>query len=142
MEANYFIILWWFLPSIDMNQPQVYMCPPSRTPLAPPSPPHPSGSSQCTGFECPVSCVELGLVIYFTYGSIHISLLRNEKFLYLRKGGVVSASRAPIYSIICNWLSDVFLQIVVVFFFIRANFLIFELFDSFRIRLSFLIFKF
>ena len=31
---------------------------------------------------------------------------------------------------------------VVAFFFIRANFLMFELFDSFRIRLSFLIFKF
>ena len=49
---------------------------------------------------------------------------------------------APIYSVIGNWLSDDFLQVVVVFFFIRANFLIFELFDSFRIRLSFLIFKF
>ena len=22
-------ILWWFLPYIDMNQPWVYMCPPS-----------------------------------------------------------------------------------------------------------------
>ena len=27
MEANYFTILWWFLPCIDMNQPRVYMCP-------------------------------------------------------------------------------------------------------------------
>ena len=26
---------------------------------------HPSGLSQCTSFECPVSCIELGLVIYF-----------------------------------------------------------------------------
>ena len=26
----------------------------------------PSGLSQCTGFECPVSCIELGLVICFT----------------------------------------------------------------------------
>ena len=68
-------ILWWVLPYIDMNQPQVYKCPPSWTPLPSPSPLHPSGSSQCTGFECPVSCIELGLVICFTYGNIHVSML-------------------------------------------------------------------
>ena len=32
MEANYFTMLWWFLPYIDMNQPWVYMCPPILTP--------------------------------------------------------------------------------------------------------------
>ena len=50
-----------------MNQPQVYTCSPSWTPLPPPSPSHPSGLSQCTGFECPASCFKLGLVIHFTY---------------------------------------------------------------------------
>ena len=40
LETNYFTILWWFLPYIDMHQPQVYMCPPSWTPLSPPSPSH------------------------------------------------------------------------------------------------------
>ena len=78
MEASYFTILWWFLPYIDMNQPQVYMCPPSQTPLPPRSPSHPSGLSQCTGFECPVSCIELGLVIYFTYSNIHVSMLFSQ----------------------------------------------------------------
>ena len=34
MEANYFAILWWFLPYVDMNQPRVYTCPPI---LSPPS---------------------------------------------------------------------------------------------------------
>ena len=29
LEANYFTILWWVLPYIDMNQPWVYMCSPS-----------------------------------------------------------------------------------------------------------------
>ena len=29
LEANYFTILWWFSPYIDMNQPWAYMCPPS-----------------------------------------------------------------------------------------------------------------
>ena len=43
--------------------------------LSPPSPSHPSGLSQCTGFECPASCIELGLVIFFTYGNIHVSML-------------------------------------------------------------------
>ena len=27
LEANYFAILWWFWPYINMNQPRVYMCP-------------------------------------------------------------------------------------------------------------------
>ena len=31
---NYFTILWWFGPYIDMNQPQVYMCSPSPKPPA------------------------------------------------------------------------------------------------------------
>ena len=47
--------------------------PPSQTPLPPPSPSHPSGLSQWTSFEGPVSCIELGLVIYFTYGNIFVS---------------------------------------------------------------------
>ena len=32
-------------------------------------------SSQCTSPEHPVSCIESGLVIYFTYGNIHVSML-------------------------------------------------------------------
>ena len=53
---------------------QEEVCPPSRTPLPPPSSSHPSGLSQCTDFECPVSCIKLGLVVYFTYGNIHVSM--------------------------------------------------------------------
>ena len=37
--------------TIDMNQPWIYMCSPSWSPLPPPSPSHPSGSSQCTSPE-------------------------------------------------------------------------------------------
>ena len=59
---------------IDMNQPRVYMCSPSWTPLSPPSPPHPSGSSQCTSPEHPVPCIEPGLMIHFTYDNTHVSV--------------------------------------------------------------------
>ena len=72
LEANYSIVV--VFPYIDMNHPQMYMCPPILNPLPPPSPPQPSGLSQCTGFECPVSCIELGLAICFTYGNIHVSM--------------------------------------------------------------------
>ena len=75
METNYFTILWWSLPYIDMHQSRVYICPPSQTPFSPPSPFYSSGLSQCTRFECPVSCIKLGLVIRFTYGNIHVSML-------------------------------------------------------------------
>ena len=44
-------ILLWFLPYIDMNQPWIYTCSPSRSPLPLPSPSHPFGSSQCTSPE-------------------------------------------------------------------------------------------
>ena len=43
-----------------MNQPWIYMCSPSRSPLLPPSPSHPSGSSQCTSPEHPSHAFNLG----------------------------------------------------------------------------------
>ena len=55
---------------VYMSQPWVYMCSPSWTPLPSPSPSHPSGSSQCTSPEHPVSCIEPGLAICFTYDNI------------------------------------------------------------------------
>jgi len=42
----YYIVL--VLPYMDMNPPRVYTCSLSWTPFPPPSPYHPSGSSQCT----------------------------------------------------------------------------------------------
>src|SRR5574339_406044 len=57
-----------------MNPPQVYMCSPSRTLLPPPSPYHPSGSSQCTSPKHPVSCIEPGLAIHSIYDIIHVSM--------------------------------------------------------------------
>ena len=63
------------LPYINMNLPWVYTCSPSWTPLLFASPSHPSVSSQFTSPELPVSCIEPGLVICFTYGNIHVSVL-------------------------------------------------------------------
>ena len=34
--------------------------------------------SLCTSFGCPVSCIKLGSVIYFTYGNIHVSMLFSQ----------------------------------------------------------------
>ena len=62
------------LPYIDLNPPWVYMCSPSWTPLPPPSPSHPSGSSQCTNPKHPVSCIKPGLAIHFTYDNLHVSM--------------------------------------------------------------------
>ena len=60
------------LPYINMHLPQVYTCSPSWTPLPPPSPYHPSESSQCTSPKLPVSCIEPGLTIHFLYDNIHV----------------------------------------------------------------------
>ena len=41
----------------------------------PPSPYHPSGSSQCTSSKKhPVSCIKPGLAIHFLYDIIHVSM--------------------------------------------------------------------
>ena len=76
MEANYNVVV--VLPYIDMNQLWVNMCSTSWTPLPPLSLPHPSRLSQCTSFECPASCTELALVIYFTHGNVHVSVLISQ----------------------------------------------------------------
>ena len=61
------------LPHINMNLPRVYTCSQSWTPLPPPSPYHPSGSSQCTSPKLPVTCIDPGLAIRFLYDIIHVS---------------------------------------------------------------------
>ena len=43
-------------------------------PLPPPSPYHPSGSSQGTSPQHPVSCIKPGLAIRFIYDIIHVSM--------------------------------------------------------------------
>ena len=45
---------------------------PILNPLPPPSPYHPSGSSQCTRPKLPVFCIKPGLAICFTYDIIHV----------------------------------------------------------------------
>ena len=62
------------LPNMEMNPPQAYMCSPSWTLLPPPSPYHPSGSSQCTSPKHPVSCIEPRLATHFIYDIIRISM--------------------------------------------------------------------
>ena len=71
-ELLYNIVL--VLPHINMNWPWVYMCSPSWNPLPPPSPYPPSRSSQCTSPKHPVSCIEPGPAIHFTYDNTHVSM--------------------------------------------------------------------
>ena len=74
------IIIFYFLlynivlvlPYISMHPPWVYTCSPSWTPLPPPFPYHPSGSSQCTSPKLPVSCIKPGLAIHFLYDITHV----------------------------------------------------------------------
>ena len=74
----YIIVL--VLPNIKMNPPQVYMCSPSWILLPPPSPYHPSGSSQYISPKHPVSCIKPGLVTHFIDDIIHISMPFSQIF--------------------------------------------------------------
>ena len=58
--------------------------------LLSPSLPHPSVLSQSTSFEYPASCIELALVIYFTYGNTQVSMLFSQ---------IISPSPSPTESI-------------------------------------------
>ena len=78
MDDTYFAVLWWFLQYIELNQPCVYMYSPILKPQPLLSPSHPSGFSQCAGFECPMSCIKVGWVISFTYRNIHVSMLVSQ----------------------------------------------------------------
>ena len=73
---NFFLLynIVLVLPYINMNLPRVYTCSQSWTPLPPPSPYYPSGSSQCTSPKLPVSCIEPGLAIHFLCDIIHVSM--------------------------------------------------------------------
>ena len=62
-----FTILYWFSHILKWIHHR-YTCVP------PPSPYHPSGSSQCTSPKHPVSCIEPGLVTHFMYVIIHVSM--------------------------------------------------------------------
>ena len=87
---RYIILLFYFifklyiivlvLPNIKMNPPQVYMCSPSWTLFPPPSPYHPSGSSQCTSPKHPVSCIEPGLETRFIHDILHVSMPFSQIF--------------------------------------------------------------
>ena len=63
-----------------MNPPQVYMCSPSWTLLPPPSPFHPTGSSQCTSPKHLVSCIEPGLATRFIHDILHVSMPFSQIF--------------------------------------------------------------
>ena len=72
---NCFTVLCWFLPYINMNQSQVYICP---LPFEPPS--HlPPISPLCVitehWFALPESYSKFPLAICFTYGSVYVSML-------------------------------------------------------------------
>ena len=75
----YIIVL--ALPNIKMNPPQVYMCSPSWTLLPPPSPYHPSGSSQCTSPKHPVACIKPGLATRFLHDILHVSMSFSQYFI-------------------------------------------------------------
>ena len=46
----------------------------------PPSPYHPSGSSQCTSPKHPVSCIEPGLATHFVHDITHVSMPFSQIF--------------------------------------------------------------
>ena len=77
METNYYIVMDFAIHWHE-SATGIHVSPPSQTPLPPLTPSNPSGLSQCTSFECPVSCIELGLVIYFTSGNIRVSMLFSQ----------------------------------------------------------------
>ena len=70
----YFTILYWFCHTSTCIHHGCTRVPHPEPPLPPPSPYHPSGSSQCTSPKHPVPCIKPGLLTRFIYDIIHISV--------------------------------------------------------------------
>ena len=116
-----------------MNQPWVYLYSPSGTPLPPPSPSHPSGSSQCTSPEHPVSYIEPGLAICFTYDNIHVSMLFSQ---IIPHSHLLPESKRLFYTSVSLLLSLIWV-IVTIYYFAESFFSQWEL-DSISSRFDFL----
>ena len=100
MEDNWFTILCWFLPYINMNQPQVYMCP---LPPEPPSrllPHHTPLGCHERWAELSVSHSKFPLLVCFTYGDVYVSILSVRP----------SISFPPTVSVLCVCVSIAALQ--------------------------------
>ena len=70
----YFTMLYWFCHTLTWIHHGCTCVSHPEPLLPPPSPYHPSGSSQCTSPKHPVSCIEPGLAIHFLYDIIHVSM--------------------------------------------------------------------
>ena len=106
MKDNCFTVLCWFLPSISMNQPQVYLCPlplehPSHCPPLPVLPLQVVTSPSLSSLSHP----EQILVIYFTQAMSVSNLL----FPYI----LPSHSTPPVMSVslFSGWVSIAALHI-------------------------------
>ena len=87
-----------------MYPPQVYTCSPSSNPLPPPSPYHPSGSSQCASPKHPVSCIEPGLAVRFICDIIHVSVPFSH---IIPPSPSPTESKRLFYTSVCLFLSHI-----------------------------------
>ena len=111
-----------------MNQPWIYICSPSWSPLPPPSPSHPSGSSQCTSPEHLSHASNLGwrsvshLVIYMFqcyFWTLELVLYIKNKILVWNLGNLFV--EGPCFSI-----SEIHLSVLHVSWFLYDRFNLFD----------------
>ena len=109
---------------------------PILSPLPPPSPSHPSESSQCTSPEHPVSWIEPGLVSCFTYDNIYVSVLFSQ---IIPPSPSPTESKRLLYIHLCLfWCLTYKVKNFIIFFFFRPCSNVFYYVQVFKIIFEYL----